>query len=188
MAEAKQKFLTVLGEIQKRHVATSKNSITFLSSLSDDSTNRYSIQNRVVVVFEAIKVVAKHRILETVRAKIEVIEHKFLEVIKLFKPLVSKGLPFFWKEKGPLLSQKEYRECLVHCRLDNNKFGDMQQSLSGKIIFDKLTSDLELLFDYKATCAELPKTSYPEMMQLKTQAYDMVVMTFPGPNLWRVIR
>ena len=62
--------------------------------------------------------------------------------------------PFFWEEKGPLLSKKEYPDFLVHCRLDNNKFGDMQQLFSRNIISDKLTSDFELLFDFKATCAE----------------------------------
>ena len=71
--------------------------------------------------------IAKHRMLKTLQAKIEVIEHKVKEVIRLFKPLVGRGIHFFWEEKGPLLSQKEYRECLVHFRLNNNKFGDMQQ-------------------------------------------------------------
>ena len=104
MVEAKKKFLTILGEIQKRPMATTKNSITSLSSLSDDSANRYGIQNRVAVVSRVRKVVTKHMMLETTWAKIEVIEHKVLEVIKLFKPLVSKGIPFFWEEKGPLLS------------------------------------------------------------------------------------
>ena len=41
------------------------------------------------------KVIAKHRILEIVRAKIDVIEHKVKEVIKLFKPLVDRYIPFF---------------------------------------------------------------------------------------------
>ena len=141
MAEAKKKVMIVLGEIQKRHLATAENAITFLSSLPDDHTNQYGIQNRVVVVSGARKVVTKHRMLETVRVKIGFIEDKVQEVIELFRPLVSKGLPLFWEEKGPLLSQKEYRERLVHCRLDNSNFGDMQQSLSGKIIFDKLTND-----------------------------------------------
>ena len=126
--------------------------------------------------------------LETVREKIEFIKQKVLEVIKLFKTLVSRGIPFFWEEKGPLLSQKEYWECLVHFLLDNNKFGYMQQSLSGKIIFDKLTSDFELLFDFKATCAEVPETSYPKMMELKAQAYNMVVVTLPIPDLCKVIQ
>ena len=60
--------------------------------------------------------------------------------------------------------------------------------MSRKIIFDKLTSDFELLFDFKAACAEVPETSYPETMELKAQEYDMTVVTLPGPNLWRIIQ
>ena len=70
--------------------------------------------------------IAKHKMMETVQAKIEVTEHKIREVVKLFRPLTSKELPFFWEEMGPLMSQKDYKECLVHCRLDHKKFGDMQ--------------------------------------------------------------
>ena len=66
MVEAKKKVLIVLGEIQKRPMVTMENAITSLSSLLDDSTNLYGIQNRVVVVFGARKVVAKHMMLETV--------------------------------------------------------------------------------------------------------------------------
>ena len=86
------------------------------------------------------------------------------------------------------LNLLEYRECLVHCQLDNNKFGDMTKSLSGKIILDKLTSDFELLFDFKAACTEVLEASYTEMMELKAQAYYMVVTTLPGPDLWKVIQ
>ena len=86
------------------------------------------------------------------------------------------------------MSQKEYQECLVHCRFDHNKFGHMQQALSGKVVFDKLASGFELLFDFKAACSKVPKISYPETMELKAQAYDMIVATLPGPNLWRVIQ
>ena len=55
-------------------------------------------------------------------------------------------------------------------------------------MFDKLTNDFELLFDFKATCAEVPETSYPKTMELIAQAYDMAVATLPGPDLWRVIQ
>ena len=113
MIEAKKKVLTVLWELQKRPVATAENAIAFLSSLSNDFIDRYGIQNRVAVVSRARKVIVKHKMLETVWSKIDVIEHKVKEVIGLFKPLVDRGIPFFWEEKGPLLSQKEYQEFLV---------------------------------------------------------------------------
>ena len=78
-------------------------------------------------------------------------------------------------------------EHLVSCRLGNNMFWDMQQSLSGRTIFDKLDSEFELMFDFKATYAKAPKTSYPETMELKVKALDMVVTTLPGPDQWRSI-
>ena len=55
----------------------------------------------------------------------------------------------------------------MHCQLDHNKFGDMQQALSGKVVFDKLASDFKLLFDFKDTCSKVPKISYTEAMELK---------------------
>ena len=75
----------------------------------------------------------------------------------------------------------------MHCRLDNRKFGDMQQSLSGKVVFDKLTMYFELLFDFKAACAKAPKTSYLETMELKALAYDMAIAPLPSPDLWKLI-
>ena len=76
MGEARKQAQIVSAEVNKRPLMTAKNSITFLSSLSYGSDSRYDIQNRVVVVFGAKKVVAKHRMMETVRAKIEVTKHK----------------------------------------------------------------------------------------------------------------
>ena len=108
MKEAKKQAHIVSTEVNKRPLVTMENFVTFLSSLSDKSASRYGIQNRVVFVTRARKVVAKHRMMETVHAKIEVTKHKFWEVIKLFRPLVSRGIPFFWEEKGPLMSHKEY--------------------------------------------------------------------------------
>ena len=60
--------------------------------------------------------------------------------------------------------------------------------MSGKIIFDKLANEFELLFDFKATCATVPETSYRETMELKMQELDMALATFPSPDLWRSIQ
>ena len=104
-----------MAEVNKRPLETAENAITFLISMSDGSASRYGIQNRIIIVSGARKIVAKHKMMETVQAKIEVTEHKVQEVFKLFIPLVNRGLPFFWEEKGPLMSQKECQKFLVHC-------------------------------------------------------------------------
>ena len=62
----------------------------------------------------------------------------------------------------------------------------MQQSLLGRTIFNKLANEFELLFDFKATCAKAPETSYPETMELKVQALDMAVTNFIDPDQWRL--
>ena len=48
----------------------------FLSSLSDEATNRYDIQNKVIVVSEAREAISKHRMMETIQGKIDVAKHK----------------------------------------------------------------------------------------------------------------
>ena len=84
------------------------------------------------------------------------------EFIKLFNPLFKRGLPFFWEEKGRMWPQKEYNETLIDCKLYHKQFYDMQkQSLSLKIVIDKLVGDFEMLFNFKATCAKLTDFSYP---------------------------
>ena len=173
--------------MNKKPLETTENAITYLRSLSDEASSTYGLQNRVTVVSAARKVIAKCRMKETVQAKIELIEHKIQEVIKLSKPLTSKGLPFFWEEMGPLLSQKDYKECLVNCRSNHNKFEDMQQALSGKSIFDKLVDDFELWFDLKAMYCKVPRASYSEAMELKAQDYDMDMTPLPSSNMWRII-
>ena len=89
---------------------------------------------------------------------------------------------------GPLLSQKDYKECLINFPLDHNKFGDMQQALSMKVVFDKLANDFELWFDFKATRSKVPMTSYSKVVELWEQAYDMVAARLPGPNTWKTIQ
>ena len=92
---AKKNVLIVNKELHKRPVEVAQNAINFLRTLSEDQTSRCGIQNRVVVISGARKVVGKHRMLDTVQDKIDIIDHKVKEVIDLFKPLVSKGIPFF---------------------------------------------------------------------------------------------
>ena len=119
-----------------------------------------------MVISGARKVVTKHRMMETVQAQIDVTNHKLQEILQMFKTLMNKGLPFFWEERGPLLSQKDYKDYMFDCRSDHRKFKDMEQALSGKVLFDKLVSDFELWFYFKTTRPKVPMTSYSEAMEL----------------------
>ena len=90
--------------------------IKFLSAPFEYQIKRMGIQDKVVVVSQSTRVIGKHRMLEIVQAKIDIINHRVEEVIILFIPLVNKGIPFIWEEMGLLLSQEDYLERLINCR------------------------------------------------------------------------
>ena len=54
-----------------------------------------------------------------------------------------------------MLTQKEYQDKLIQCRLDHTKFTDMNQALSSKTIVDKLADEFEIFFAFKEACAHL---------------------------------
>ena len=164
-----------------------QNAINFLSALSEDQVRRFGIQDKVVIASWARKVIGKYKMLDTVQANIDIIIHRFKEVTNLFTPLVNMGIPFFWEEMGPLLSHEGYLEKLVNCRSDHSKFGDMRQALSGRVMFDKLAEEFELLFDFKLTCSKVPNISYAENMELRLLAHEMVVADLSNPEHWRVV-
>ena len=66
MSKARKQVQMVVAEVNKKPLETTESAITFLSSLSDEASSSYGLQNRVDVVSEARKVIAKHRMMETV--------------------------------------------------------------------------------------------------------------------------
>ena len=54
-------------------------------------------------------------------------------------------------------------------------------------MFDKLAGEFALLFDFKFTCAKVPKFSYADNMELKVLAHEMVVADFPNFEHWRAV-
>ena len=90
--------------LNKNPNATTNNAIKFLNRLTEEEINKENIQDRVLVITWARKVVNKYHHLETVQAKIDVMHHQVKEFIELFNPLFRRGLPFFWEEKGGMWS------------------------------------------------------------------------------------
>ena len=79
----------------------------------------------ISIITWARKVVNQHEHLDTIESKIGIMAHEVKYFIEIFNPLVKMGLPFFWEEKGGMLSQKEYHDRMIRCRLDHSKFTDM---------------------------------------------------------------
>ena len=87
-----------------------------------------------------------------------------------------------------MISQKEYQDRLIDCRQDQRKFEDMaQQSLSGKVVVDKLSSEFELLFDFRVVCTKFPMLPYPENIEISVLAEEIIKLEMSTVNQWKVI-
>ena len=63
-----------------------------------------------------------------------------------------------------------------------------QQSLSGKALVEKLSSEFELLIDLIVMCKKLPAPSYPENLELGVLVEEMTKIEMPTVNQWKVIQ
>ena len=81
----------------------------------------------------------------------------------------------------------EYHAQLVKCRLDHKKFEDMQESMSGKTIVEKLYVDFELINTFKATCAQLPTIFYVDHVELRVLAKEMAILELSTVNQWKIV-
>ena len=86
-----------------------------------------------------------------------------------------------------MLSQKDYNDSLITCRLDHMQFEYMQQPLSRRIVVDKVVGYFEMLFDFKATCAKLPYFSYVENVELRVLEKYMINMGLLIVDQWKKI-
>ena len=87
-----------------------------------------------------------------------------------------------------MLSQKEYHDWLVQCRLYHRKFEDMKQSLFGKTIIDNLANDIKMLFSFGFMCAQFPYFSYRDHVELRVMVKEMDSLDLPSPEQWKTVQ
>ena len=92
---------------------TAQNAICFLNKFSKEGIRKENILDRISTITCARKVVRKYQHLNTVQAKIDIMNHQIKELIELFNPLFKRSLPFLGEEKGGMWSQKEYNDGLI---------------------------------------------------------------------------
>ena len=104
---------------------TTNNTINFLNTLSEEDLRIMKIKDIITMITCARKVVEKNQHIETMQAKIDIMQHHVNIFKGSFVSLFQKGLPFLGEEDRKLLTQVEYQDLLVKCRLDHKKFEDM---------------------------------------------------------------
>ena len=76
---------------------------------------------------------------------------------------------------------------MIECRLDHKKFEYMKQSLSRKVILDKLGDDFELLFALRDMCAWFPNFSYRDHVELRVLEKEMAILDLPYVDQWKLV-
>ena len=71
------------------------------------------------------RIIDKDELTKKVHSKIETLQKEIKEMYALFKPLMEKGLPYFWDAKNRLLKKEQYENVIVSKRKDHSKFEDL---------------------------------------------------------------
>ena len=104
MQETRQSVIVMKQSLNKKSRDTAQNVIKFLNNLIEEDIRKENISDRISTITWARKVVSKYQHLDTIQAKIYMMNHQNKGFIELFNPLFKIGLPFFWEEKGGMWS------------------------------------------------------------------------------------
>ena len=96
----------------------------------------------------------------------------------IFKPLMDKGLPYFWDTENILLKKDQYDNLIVNKRNDHSNFEDLEGNLRGEVLAAKLGDVFELLNMVKnITFPQLEVEEYINLEILSIQMKDLMLPT-----------
>ena len=129
----------------------------------------------------------KHHLMKTVQDRADEMVSQVNNFKQVFKELFEDGLPSFWDEEGRMFSQEHYHSLLVQSCMEHSKFDDLEKSLIGKAIVDKLTEDFEILQKFLLVRRGLPKVSYEAYMELEVSIREMMECHTPSAEQWKAM-
>ena len=105
--------------------------INFLKFSSHETLQAFKINDRYQTTMLLQRVVDKEELANKVHTKIEALQKEIKEIYALFKPLMEKGLPYFWDDQNELLKKEQYENLIVAKRNDHAQFDDLEGNLRG---------------------------------------------------------
>ena len=103
---------------------------------------------------------------------------------KKFKPLFDKGLPTFWYNNDNLFNKDDYDNLLTHQRVNHDKFQDMEGTVKGEDILNKLEDDFDILCQLKHIRKSLPPISFSKCVEPEVIAWEMQAYNIPSKAQW----
>ena len=103
-------------------VEKAKSTITFLKFTSDEYLQNFKVNDRYQTIFLLQRVVEKEELIQRVHDKCRVLQEEIKAFYAAFKPLMDKGLPFFWDAENRLLRKDDYDNLVVAKRNEHSNF------------------------------------------------------------------
>ena len=145
--------------------------INFLKFSSDETLQVFKINDKYQTILLLQRVLDKEELTNKFHSKIEALQKEIKEMYALFKPLMEKGLPYFWDVENRLLKKKQYENLIVAKKNDHSQFDDLEGNLREEVLVVKLGDIFDLLSMAKRI--KLPGPEVEEYINLELLAIQM---------------
>ena len=157
--------------------------INFLKFSSDETLQTFKVNDGYQTIILLQRIIDKDELTKKVHSKIETLQKEIKEMYALFKPLIEKGLPYFWDAENRMLKKDRYENLIVSKRNDHSNFEDLEGNLRGQVLVVKLGDIFYLL--NMAKRIKLPNPEVEEYINLELLAIQMKELMLPTKNQFK---
>lgn len=169
-----------LAHLHKNPSERAKIAINFLKLSSEEALRAFKITDRYQTIIVLQRVIEKEELIQKVHDKSKVLKEEIKTIYAIFKPLMDKGLPYFWDTENILLKKDQYDNRIVNKRNDHSNFQDLEGNLRGEVLVAKLGDFFELLHMIKKIT--IPQLEVEEYINLEILSIQMKELMLPTKN------
>lgn len=155
--------------------------------MSNQELGTLNVHDRMGIIIRENQFIETHRLMENVKTMAEQMKGEIQYFYKKFKPLFDKGLPTFWYNNDGLFNKEYYDNLLAQQRVNHDKFQDMEGTLKGDDILNKLEDDFDILSQLKHIRKCLPPNSFSNCVEMEILAWKMQAYNVTSKDQWMEI-
>ena len=181
LALGKHKLATKqLAHLHKTLVERARIAINFLKLSLEEALQAFKITDRYKTILLLQRVIEKEELIHKVHDKSKALQEEIKTIYSIFKPLMDKGLPYFWDSETKFIKKDHYDNLIVAKRNDHSSFEDLEGNLRGEVLVAKLGDVFELLNMIKKTT--FPQMEVEEYINLEILSIQMKDLMLPTKN------
>jgi hypothetical protein len=169
-----------LVHLHKSPVERARVTINFLKLSLEEALQAFKIIDRYQTNLLLQRVIEKEELIQKVHDKCKVLQEEIMAICVIFKPLMDKGLPYFWDSENRLLKKDNYDNLIVAKKNDHSSLEDLEGNLRGEVLVAKLGDAFELLNMIRKIT--LPQTKVEEYINLEILSIQMKDLMLPTKN------